>query len=192
MDIYIHWVHLIKKLDSSHREGENKLEGMRIISSMSQCRSSREQRRKFYQMEQLCTFSPAAHQPRNPQTPCSTTSTRKRRGRKQGLKVKQSGHSPSHFCSDKPTSSWTSMVMGLTQPHAGCTEILSGRHMWLCGCWPLPQRVRGEFSTCSGHRDLAWGAAKAGRRGASDVTQPFGSSSCLLYIHTEPEEWLAF
>lgn len=94
-----------------------------MISSTSQCRSLREQRRKFYQVKHLCAFSPATHQPRNPQTPYST-STRKRKGRKQGVKVKHSGHSPSHFCSDKPTSSRTSMVTGLTQPHAGCTATL--------------------------------------------------------------------
>lgn len=76
-------------------------------------------------MEQLCAFPPATHQPRNPQTPHSTTSTRKRRGRKQGVKVKHSGHSPSHFCSDKPASSRTPTVTGLTQPHAGCIQ-----HCW--------------------------------------------------------------
>lgn len=37
---------------------------------------------------------------------------------------------------------------------------------------------------------LAWGAAKAEERESRDITQPFGSSSCPLYTHTEPEEWL--
>lgn len=45
---------------------------------------------------------------------------------------------------------------------------------------------------CPGHSNLALGAAKPGGWESSNMTRPFGSSSCPLYIYIEPEEWADF
>lgn len=38
------------------------------------------------------------------------------------------------------------------------------RHVWLCGCRPLPQRVRGEFSSCLGIETWPEGLLRPGDR----------------------------
>lgn len=95
---------------------------------------------------------------------------------------------PQSLGSGKPTSSgrasWGRASHSPTRLHRGIARRAS------VSLWLRPRQVRGALSTRPGHRSLARGAAKLGDGGHQ--LSPFGSSSCPLYIHIEPEAWLTF
>lgn len=139
-------------------------------------------------MEQLCAFSPATHQPRNPQTPYST-STRKKRGRKEWTPNTMDTHPVPSALTNLPLQGhlwWRASHSPMQVALQRCQKARVA--LWLQATSPESQR---RVLLMPGHRDLAWGAAEAGWQGSSDVTQPLAALLAFsLFTQNQRNGWL--
>lgn len=198
MDTYIHWIHSFQQWDSFPRGRWRwiRWRAWRLFHWWVRAGVWENKGLNSTKWSRSLPSLWSTHWPRSPEwTPTDTVFNNV--NQKWGREIKEWRSS---------TVNTDPVTSALTNPHLRHLRCPTSHDPTRLHCWHCQECMYG--SVASGHfiseseerfpcvlgieACLAWGAAKAEEGESQDVTQPFGSSSCPLYTHTEPEEWLTF
>lgn len=200
MDAYLHWVHLFQQPDCfpsrGWRQVNTRHEDCFIDESMQE--SERTKGKFLRSRASLCPLSSLRTdlevQNGLPQTPSSTAANRNggRKGEKGGGQA-QWILIHSFLLSQNPH-----LLGRLPCPASHNPTRLHCRHCQECtyggavAAGHFSRKSEERFPHVLGIETWPAGLPRPGEGESSDITQPFGSSSCPFYIHIEPDEWLTF